>query len=127
MSALAPAIAAGRVVLGAKGFAPYGKGWGTKKPRELFNGGDPSGYVTKINWRSWGGPIAIAFGRNPIFKPSGGYYGHLAKIELKAEDIGPCKGHRAYRVLWARFPPHPGGKLGEWQLWAGASSLCGTV
>lgn len=110
------------MLLGSKVFAPNGKGWGTSRPHEIFNGGDPSGYVKKIHWRSWGGPTAIGFGLNPLFKPSGGYYRRLGKVELKAEDIGPCHGHRAYRGLRIRFPRHPGGKLGPWRLWA--SNLC---
>jgi hypothetical protein len=122
-----PVIAGARIVLGVKTFAPHGKGWGTVEPRELFNGGDASGSVTEIDWRSWGGPTAIGFGKNPIFKPGGGYYGRLATIELRAEDVGQCEGHRTYRRLSVRVPSHPGGKLGPWQLWAGASSLCGYV
>lgn len=112
------------VVLGAKAFAPNGWGWGTQRPARIFNGGDPSGMVTQIRWMSWGGPAAIGFGRNPIFKPGGGYFKRLARIELRPEDIGSCKGRRAYRRLSVRVPSHPGGKLGHWQLWAGATSIC---
>jgi hypothetical protein len=124
LASAALAAAASGVVLGSKAFAPNGWGWGTKKPARIFNGGDPSGSVTEIHWRSWGGPTAIGFGKNPIFKPGGGYYRRLAKIELRAEEIGTCQGHRAYRRLSVRVPSHPGGKLGHWQLWAGATSIC---
>jgi hypothetical protein len=122
----APSLAAGKsgVVLGSMAFAPNGWGWGTSKPKSIFNGGDPSGMVTHIHWRSWGGPTAIGFGRNPIFKPKGGYYGRLAKIELRAEDIGSCKGRAAYRQLSVRVPSHPGGKLGPWRPWSDAASIC---
>ncbi len=122
----APSLAAGGsgVVLGSKAFAPNGWGWGTSRPKSIFNGGDPSGMVTHIRWRSWGGPAATGFGRNPIFKPKGGYYRRLARVELRAEDIGSCKGRRAYRQLSVRAPSHPGGKLGHWQSWAGATSIC---
>lgn len=122
-----PALASARIVLGVKNFAPHGSGWGTAEPRDLFNGGDASGSVSEIDWKSWGGPTAIGFGKNPIFKPSGGYYGRLATIELRAEDVGRCQGRRTYRRLSIRIPSHPGGKLGPWQLWAGATSLCGSV
>jgi len=121
----APAGASGKLVLGSRSFAPNGWGWGTAEPKALFNGGDPSGSVSSIRWRRWGGPTAIGFGRNPIFKPGGGYYRRPAKIELRAEDVGRCDGRRAYRRLSVRVPSHPGGKLGPWRLWAGASDLCG--
>lgn len=125
LSAAGPAAASGKLVLGSKSFAPDGWGWGTVKPAALFDGGDPSGSVSRIRWRSWGGSTAVGFGLNPIFKPGGGYYRRPARIELRAEDVGRCGGRRAYRRLSVRVTSHPGGKLGPWRLWAGAASLCG--
>ncbi len=112
-------------VLGAKAFAaPYGKGFGTAEPGEIFNGGDPSGSVTDITWRGWGNPSAIGYGRNPIFKPRGGYHRKPARIELRATALGKCGSRRAYRKLEVRIPKHPGGKLGKWLSWAGAKTIC---
>src|SRR6185312_6638391 len=72
-------------VLGAKAFAaPYGNGFGSAEPKEIFNGGDPSGSVRNIHWSGWGNPTAIGYGLNPIFKPHGGYYRKPARIELRA-------------------------------------------
>src|ERR1700759_1082463 len=111
----APTLAAPDAVLRAHHFAgKYGEGWGTAEPSEIFNGGDPSGSVRDIHWRNWGDPTAIGFGRNPIFKPGGGYFRKPARIELRAADIGRCGGHRAYRTLEVRVPKVPGGKLGGW-------------
>jgi hypothetical protein len=111
--------------LGAKAFAaPYGEGWGTVRPAAIFNGGDPSGSVTDIHWRSWGGPTAIGWGRNPIFKPGGGYFAHPVAAELKASALGHCGARRAYTRLQIRVPKRPGGPLGPWQLWSGAASIC---
>lgn len=117
--------AAANPVLGAKAFAaPYGEGFGTVEPHTIFNGGDPSGQVTKIHWSGWGNPTAIGYGRNPIFKPGGGYYRKLARIELRATDLGKCGKVRAYTKLEVRVPKHPGGKLGKWFSWSGAKTIC---
>jgi hypothetical protein len=123
---LAPSAgAAANPVLGAKAFAaPYGSGWGTAEPREIFNGGDPSGSVRNIKWSGWGNPSAIGHGLNPIFKPHGGYYRKPARVELRATDLGKCGLQAAYTRLEIRAPKHPGGKLGKWMSWAGAKTIC---
>jgi hypothetical protein len=111
--------------LGAKAFAaPYGAGFGMPEPKQIFNGGDPNGEVREIKWTGWGNPSAIGYGRNPIFKPGGGYYRAPARIELRATVLGKCGKKAAYTRLEARVPKHPGGKLGAWQLWAGAKTIC---
>jgi hypothetical protein len=121
----ASAGAAANPVLGAKAFtAPYGEGFGTAEPSAIFNGGDPSGEVTKIGWTGWGNPAAIGYGLNPIFKPGGGYYRKPARIELRATDLGKCGSQAAYTRLEIRVPRHPGGKLGKWLLWSGAKTIC---
>jgi hypothetical protein len=112
-------------VLGAKAFAaPFGAGFGMAEPEAIFNGGDPNGEVREITWTGWGNPAAIGYGRNPIFKPHGGYYRALARIELRATKLGKCGKRAAYTRLEARVPKRPGGKLGGWQLWAGAKTIC---
>ncbi len=117
--------AAANPVLGAKAFAaPYGSGFGTAEPAEIFNGGDPSGSVRDIHWSGWGNPTAIGYGLNPIFKPHGGYYRKPARIELRATDLGKCGKQAAYTKLEVRIPKHPGGKLGEWFSWSGAKTIC---
>jgi hypothetical protein len=90
------------VVLGAPAFAgPQGIGWGTARPSEIFNGGDPSGLVTHIHWSSWGAATARGTGKNAIFKPQGGYYERLVTIQLRAADKGRCtaNGPFVYRKL----------------------------
>ncbi len=112
-------------VLGSKAFAePFGAGFGRSEPKVIFNGGDPSGEVSHIDWRSWGGLVAIGYGRNPIFKPGGGYYRKPAQIELRATKLGKCGNRRAYTKLEARLQKHPGGKLGKWFSWSGAKTIC---
>lgn len=117
--------AAANPVLGAKSFAaPYGEGFGTAEPSTIFNGGDPSGEVTRIHWSGWGDPTAIGYGLNPIFKPQGGYYRKPARIELRATGLGKCGKQAAYTKLEVRVPKHPGGKLGKWFSWSGAKTIC---
>jgi hypothetical protein len=112
-------------VLGSKQFSePYGAGFGHPEPEVIFNGGDPSGEVSEIHWRSWGGPSAIGYGRNPIFRPQGGYYRKLARVELRANKLGKCAGKPAYTRLEIRAPKRPGAKLGQWVLWSGAKTIC---
>jgi hypothetical protein len=115
-----------RIVLGAKAFAPMGAGFGTTRPTEIFNGGDPSGLVQDITWRHWGSSSATATGRTSIFKPHGGYYPRLVTAELKASKLGHCTAHGplAYTRLEAREPSRPGGPLGKWFLWSGQKSIC---
>jgi hypothetical protein len=121
----ASAASAASPTLGAKAFAaPYGKGFGTAEPAEIFNGGDPSGSVREIKWSGWGDPSAIGYGLNPIFKPHGGYYRKPARVELRATDLGKCGGRAAYTRLEIRAPKVPGGKLGKWTSWAGAKTIC---
>jgi hypothetical protein len=112
-------------VLGQKGFGvPSATGWGTYKPNEFFNGGDPSGHVGAITWRHWGGRAATGTGRGFIFMPNGGYYPGTVKVALRAFDLGHCTsgGPLAYKRLDVRYPSRPGGKLGKWSPWSG--SLC---
>jgi hypothetical protein len=114
-------------VLGSATFVGRnGVGWGTYKPVEIFNGGDPSGMVSAISWTGWGHPTAIGFGKTYIFKPTGGYYPEPVRVELRASDLGHCSlaGPLAYRHLAAREPSHPGGALERWFAWGGAKTLC---
>jgi hypothetical protein len=119
-------LSRGSVVLGSSRFAPYGSGWGTVVPRKIYNGGDPSGLVTKIHWRHWGHRVARGHGRNAIFKPHGGYYRHPARIKLKAHKLGHCphSRHLAYKKLSVKIPKKPGGPYGHWRSWSGSKSIC---
>jgi hypothetical protein len=113
-------------VLGAKKFAGrYGEGWGHAHPKALFNGGDPSGYISGIVWHRWGKKRAYGWGKNAIFRPRGGYYRHPVRIELRAQNLGKCGNRPAYTHLWVREPSKPGGKLGKWHSWSyNNTTLC---
>jgi len=112
-------------VIGAKGFGgPSAIGWGTYRPNQLFNGGDPSGRILAIVWNRWGEPRAYGQGKGWIFKPEGGYYAHPVDVDLRASDLGHCTptGPVTYRRLSVRYPTRPRGSLGPWSAWSG--SLC---
>ncbi len=118
------------IVLGSKYFLSSvrdgGIGWGTARPKTIFNGGDPSGDVIKVRWTTWGGNVAVGYGRNWIFKPTGGYYATPVTIELKATNVGLCYkgGPPTYRKVVAREPSRPGGRMGDWFLWGGQKTVC---
>jgi hypothetical protein len=117
-------------VLGSRAFIPRGGvGWGTYKPRQVFNGGDPSGDVSAIVWTDWGRNTAYGVGKGSVFKPGGGYYPALVREELRADRLGHCSagGPAAYRQLEVRVPSRPGGPLGKWILWSNATTLCRSV
>ena len=116
-----------KVVLGSRAFyAPRGAGWGSQHPAKIFDGGDPSGLVTRLHWRHWGASSTDGHGLNAIFQPSGGYYRRRVTIELHAYDLGRCTKHgpKAYRKLKAREPSRPGGRDGKWFAWAGSKTIC---
>jgi hypothetical protein len=120
------AAGTGAPALGSKRFAPNGDGFGTVKPRRVFNGDDASGLVYHIRCDDWGSAVARGRGLHPIFKPGGGYYRKPSHSRLKAYDLGHC-GHRhrpAYRRLKFRDQRRPGSPLGKWYLWSGARNLC---
>ena len=123
--ALAP-TPPGQPVLGSKVFIPrIGVGWGTYQPREIFNGGDPSGMVHGITWTYWGQPDAYGYGQTYIFKPKGGYYPVSVTAELRAYDLGRCTANGpVYQHLDARVPSVPGGKLSQWFAWDNGKTLC---
>jgi hypothetical protein len=112
--------------LGSHGaFGADGKGWGTAQPSEIFNGGDPSGLVTDIDWMKWGSPSALGTGRTHTYKPHGGYFATPVKALLRASDLGECDGLPAYRRLDVRVQTKPGGRLQpRWHPWAGNGRTC---
>jgi len=118
MGVRCPAAAAAphRPVLGSTTFIPrIGVGWGTYKPKRIFNGGDPAGLIYGITWTSWGQPDAYGYGT-----------GILGTTELRAFDLGRCttNGLRAYRFLDVRQPSKSGGKLGGWSSWNDNQTIC---
>ena len=48
-----------QVVLGKKNVFPYSQGWGTVRPRMIFNGGVPSGKAWHLEWNGWGRALLL--------------------------------------------------------------------
>ena len=96
------------------------KGFGQVKPKTVSLGGDPTGIVTKLSWKSWGSPSAVGTGKGyytPPGKPTADSVS--VKVTLKASSLGSCKGHEAYKRIG--FTYHYRGKSH-----AGASyGVCG--
>ena len=122
--------AVGEPVLGSPAFmAPYGEGWGTPQPKSVFNGGDPGGSASKLRWKDWGEPAAIARGRTPLLRPGGGYYGRPGKILFRADHLGHCPdGTYGYTRLHFRIAHRPNGPLGHrWHGWTTTNgNICTT-
>lgn len=128
-SAAAATPASGhRPVLGSsKLFQLYGIGWGTVRPKEIYNGGDPNGDVTHITWHHWGSATAQGNGLGNQFEPNGGYYPKPVKVQLRAYHLGHCGPHSrlAYTKLRVRFQTKPGSSHWDhWVPWAGLSTIC---
>jgi hypothetical protein len=93
------------------------KGFGQVKPKTVSLGGDPTGTVTKLSWKSWGKSVAVGTGSGyyvPQGQPTAGAV--KATVKLKASSLGTCKGHRAYKRLSFTFlykgKLHPGSSFG---------------
>jgi hypothetical protein len=127
---LAPVVhadAAEEPALGSPGhLAPAAKGWGKPHPGYVFNGGDPSGEVAKLEWRHWGQPTATGRGVTWLLRPEGGYYNRPGRIVLRAEGLGSCPdGTAAYTRLEFRIAHRPGGPVGDrWHPWGGDGNIC---
>jgi hypothetical protein len=95
-------------------------GFGKVKPKAVSLGGDPTGDVTKLRWKSWGTPAAVGTGKGfyvPAGKPTADAV--IARVTLTASSLGTCEGHKAYKRV--AFTYHYKGKS-----YAGASyGICG--
>jgi hypothetical protein len=86
-------------------WAPSQEGYGTQQPTTIFNGGDPSGLVTKVHWTGWGTDRATGtgVGWSTLNAPDTAG-GHYAKATVIAFKLGTCRGKRVYRAISWFFP-----------------------
>src|SRR3954452_11954331 len=107
--AAGPAAAANRkpIVLGGP-WGPYQKGYGHAHPRSIFNGGDPTGAVSKITWKNWGRATATGTGTGDFVWPGYSVAGGStnARAVVVAWGRTTCKGKRVYRPLAWYFPDY---------------------
>jgi hypothetical protein len=101
-------------------WGPYQTGWGTARPSEVFNGGDPTGRISDVTWQSWGGSEAVGHGTAYYVSPAAvALIGEFEPATIVAWDLGTCLGHRAYlRANW--YFPTMGEKLDR----SGAYDVC---
>jgi hypothetical protein len=89
---------------------PWGmgqKGYGHARPRTIFNGGDPSGLVEHIEWKSWGGARAIGTGLAEYVGPHQSVAdGTEQSAKVVLFQLGRCHGRRAYDAIEWYFPQH---------------------
>lgn len=84
-----------------------GQGFGEVKPATIFNGGDPTGLVTGITWKSWGGPTATGTGTTDYVGPSQSVAaGTRETATVVAFRLGTCDGKLMYRAVEWYFPQH---------------------
>jgi WD40 repeat protein len=91
----------------AGAFAVNGVGFGQVRPKEIFNGGDPSGMISHITWKSWGGSRAIGTGRALYVGPNQAVVnGTEETATVVAFNLGACGGKLMYRAVEWYFPQH---------------------
>lgn len=80
------------------------QGYGVAHPDTIFNGGDPTGLVTKVRWQSWGSPTAVATGISS--DPGNGIVANAVQRQatVRAFDLGRCQGKLMYRAIEWYFP-----------------------
>jgi len=84
-----------------------GVGFGKVAPREVFNGGDPTGLVTSITWHDWGKAQAVGTGRGFYVAPNQAVAaGKAEPVRIVAFDLGSCNGRYMYAAVEWYFPQH---------------------
>ncbi len=84
-----------------------GKGFGQVEPTTVFNGGDPTGLVRDVVWKSWGGATAVAGGVSDYVGPGQTVAaGAEEPATVVAFDLGTCQGRLMYQAVEWYFPQH---------------------
>ncbi len=80
------------------------EGYGTVRPKTIYNGGDPTGWVTDVHWQSWGGPVAIGTGMASDARSTTVADAPHRKATVQAFNLGVCKGKLMYQAIEWYFP-----------------------
>ncbi|HEV3068536.1 MAG TPA: hypothetical protein VGY50_11850 [Streptosporangiaceae bacterium] len=89
------------------GVFAQGTGFGQARPARIFNGGDPTGLVTKVAWKSWGAPRAVASGISEYVGAGQSVAtGTPQPVTVVAFKLGTCHGTRMYKAVEWYFPQH---------------------
>lgn len=101
--ATTPAPTLGRLA----GVFAQGQGFGQVEPSKIFNGGDPTGLVSKITWSSWGGATATGSGTSTYVAANQPVAaGRPQPATIVAFDLGTCHGKLMYQAVEWYFPQH---------------------
>jgi len=97
-----------RPVLGRlSGAFSHGTGFGSAEPPKIFNGGDPTGLVSKIQWSGWGGQRVTGTGLAEYIGPGQSVAtGRQARATVVAFHLGRCHGTLMYKAVEWFFPQH---------------------
>lgn len=91
------------------GIFSQGKGFGEVRPSEFYNGGDPTGRLTHVVWKSWGGPRALGTGVSEYVAPDQDVAeGTEQPARIIAFKLGSCFGDYVYQAVEWFFPQHGG-------------------
>jgi hypothetical protein len=83
------------------------EGYGHVRPRAVFNGGDPTGLIRRIEWLTWGGPRAVGVGISTYVAPGQiTAEGRPESAVIVLFKLGTCHGRRAYDAIQWYFPEH---------------------
>jgi hypothetical protein len=104
----APAAAVHRPVLGrAAGSFSRATGLGKVRPHRIDLGGDPTSFVKRITWHSWGGLRATGTGRAVWVPPDQPVSnGRIQNVRIVGFHRGMCNGTFMYKAVEWFFPQH---------------------
>ncbi len=84
-----------------------GGGYGQFRPTLVSNGGDPTGVVGDITWKSWGGTKAVGTGTSDYVSGDESVAeGSQDSATIVAFNLGSCSGVSAYTEVEWYFPEH---------------------
>ncbi|HEY2651224.1 MAG TPA: hypothetical protein VGI50_04835 [Solirubrobacteraceae bacterium] len=109
LAAPATALAGTAPTLGLKqADTNWGAGFGVARPSAINFNGDPTSFIRKIRWSSWGGNQAVGHGSAgfvwPGFAVADGT--RYVSATVVAFDLGTCDGHPAYQREEWYFPQY---------------------
>jgi hypothetical protein len=84
------------------------QGYGEVRPVTIFNGGDPTGYITDVQWSSWGSTTATGTGVAQYYDPTTQIVADSRpeSANVVAFNLGTCKGKLMYQAVTWYFPQH---------------------
>jgi hypothetical protein len=106
--ALSVSMAAGaQVPILAGPWSLHQRGYGHARPSAIYNGGDPTGLVQHIQWKTWGTAQAVGTGIAEYVGPHQIVAeGTPQPARIVLFQLGSCRGRPAYDAIEWYFPQH---------------------